>query len=570
MGRIKFCGLYTGAFLLLNSNIGFADTIPAAVEPGRVETRFKTAPKPRAVARVRKGLESTIPPARAARIPLRINSFSIKGSTVFSKEELNKVVAPFRKKKGTLLDAFQAAAALTSFYGDRGYLLSRTIVPPQELEPNGAIITLQVLEGYIDQVNLPEKLGSRTRLMQGYKKGIVNQRPLQADQLERQMLLANDIPGLSVRSNLSASPKKSGASHLTLTTKEDPSAWSFRIDNRGTKASGPLQITLAGELNNSLNLNEKLSGGITLAGPSEDSNKPELAYVFADYDQVITPKGLRFNVGINVSRGDPDNATLSALDYETEGENISVGLSYPFIRTRSKNLTGSINFDFKNSKSTNFSGIASEDRLRIFRAELDYDKADKNNGTNQVQFAISKGVDAFGSTNNSNANASRTPGKVDFFKATLSLSRTQNLGKNFSVLGRVFGQWTDDPLLSSQECGYGGQQFGRGFDSSVITGDTCLNATVELRKNIQQNGALSALNLNYIQAYTFADTGRISNISAPLGTPDSDSATSAGLGLRFGKGRISFDVSATKPIDTPNSTAVSDGWMGWVNLTTQF
>lgn len=547
-----------------------AQTIPGSVEPGRTESRFEAPTTPRAVPTARQGLESTVPPAQAAQIPLSITGFRIVGATALEASALQAVVAPFQDQNGTLLDVFQAAAALTAYYGDKGYLLSRAIVPPQELEPSVAVITLQLIEGYVDRVAVPGDLGSRAPLLQQHARNVEASRPLNADRLEREMLLANDIPGLTVQSNLSASPTTPAASTLTLTTQEDRGGWGLRLDNRGSDASGPLQFTISGEANNLLGLNEQISGGLTLAGPADSSNRPELAYVFLGYDQVLNASGLRFSFDVNYSQGDPDSAALTALDYETEGFNASVALSYPFIRTRSRNLSGVLAFDFKNSESTNFAGVASEDRLRILRAELNFDNADQYNGTNQVRLAFHKGIDGLGSTSSTNPNASRTPGEVDFLKATLELSRTQNLGQGFSLHGSVFGQWTDDPLLSSQECGYGGQQYGRGFDSSVITGDTCVKGSVEMRYNLPSGEFTQGLNLDYAQLYAFADAGRIGNITPPAGTPSSDNASSAGLGVRFGLRNMSFDVSAAKPLNTPSSINIDDDWQGFFSLSARF
>lgn len=547
-----------------------SQTIPGSVEAGRVEERFETPAPPRAVPTARQGLESTIPPAQAAQVPLSITGFRIVGATALEASALQAVVAPYQDRNGTLLDVFQAAAALTAYYGDKGYLLSRAIVPPQELEPSGAVITLQIIEGYVDRVAVPENSGTRAGLLQQHGRNVEASRPLNADRLEREMLLANDIPGLSVQSNLSASPTTPAASTLTLTTNENPGGWGIRLDNRGSDASGPLQFTISGEANNLLGLNEQISGGLTLAGPADSSDRPELAYVFLGYDQVLNASGLRFSFDVNYSQGDPDNAALTALDYETEGLNASVALSYPFIRTRSRNLSGTLALDFKNSESTNFAGVASEDRLRILRAELSFDNADQYNGTNQIRLAFYKGFDGLGSTSNTNPNASRTPGKVDFFKTTLELSRTQNLGQGFSLHGALFGQWTDDPLLSSQECGFGGQQYGRGFDSSVITGDTCIKGSVEVRYNVPSGDFTQSLNLDYAQVYAFADAGRIGNITPPAGTASSDNASSAGLGLRFGLGKMSFDVSAAKPLDTPSSINIDDDWQGFFSLSARF
>lgn len=563
----KNFGLVVFVVVPLYGQLTHAQVVPAGVEAGRIEDRFEERSAPLAQPSIRSGLESTIPPAEAAGIALHIQGFRIVGATALPASDLDAVVAPFTRADGTLLDVFQAAAAVTSLYGDRGFLLSRAIVPPQELEPSGAIITLQIIEGYVDRVDLPESLGSREKLLKRHAGNIEASRPLNADQLEREMLLANDIPGLSVRSNLSASSTISNASTLTLTTEEDPGGWSLRLDNRGSDASGPLQLTVAGELNNALGWNEQFNGGLTLTGPSDGSSGTELVYLYWGYEQVLNAQGLRFGLSGNVSRGDPDSAILTPLEYETEGFNLTTQLSYPFIRTRSRNLTGTLAFDLKNSKSTTSGGVTSEDRLRILRVELAFDNADQFSGINQVLFSLSQGISGFGSTSNSNPNASRTPGKVDFTKAELTLSRTQQLGNGFSMFGSLSGQWTSDALLSSQECGYGGTQFGRGFDSSIITGDTCLKAAVEMRYNLSDLGNSG---LDYTQVFGFADAGRIKNIDAPLGTPSSDNAASFGLGARFGAGKWRVDLSASKPIDTPSSVVASRAWQGWFSVSAQF
>ena len=144
------------------------------------------------------------------------------------------------------------------------------------------------------------------------------------------------------------------------------------------------------------------------------------------------------------------------------------------------------------------------------------------------------------------------------------------MGYGLSLHGSVFGQWTPDALLSSQECGYGGSQYGRGFDSSIITGDTCVKGALEVRYSLPPDGFTQGLGLDYSQFYAFADAGQINNIDAPLGTPTSDSASSAGLGVRLGLGRMNFDVSASKPLGTPSSVAVDEEWRGFFSFSAQF
>lgn len=548
-----------------------AQTLPAGADPSRVEQRFAEPTQARAQARELRGLESTMPPAQAAQIELQINDIQLTGNTVLSKDEVDAILAEVRGKTVTLSEVFAVAAKITSAYGKNGYLLSRVIVPPQELEPSGASIRLEAVEGYVDEVIWPEDLDRYRNFFDEYGEKITAARPLKAQTLERYLLLASDLPGLTFKSNMKASATNARASTLTLTVEEDPYDLSLSVDNRGTEGSGPLQSTVNGSLNNLAGFHERWSAGYTIAGSSAGSIKPELHYVSFGYSQILNSEGLTFALDGNASWGRPGTEALLALDYKARSLNLSTSFAYPFIRTRSENLTGTIAFDFKNSQSTNFAGIASEDRLRILRAELAYDKADEYNGTNQIIWSVSKGIEGLGSTENGNPNASRTPGEVDFFKTTLSLSRTQQLKRGWSLYGSAFGQWTPDALLSSQECGFGGQTYGRGFDSSIITGDRCFMGSTELRYNLPINNQPINKVIDSAQVYGFADYGHIWNIDAPLGTPEKDDAASAGIGLRFGKSNnFNGDIAVSRTILEPTSTPEPSAWRGWFRLTTRF
>ena len=64
-------------------------------------------------------------------------------------------------------------------------------------------------------------------------------------------------------------------------------------------------------------------------------------------------------------------------------------------------------------------------------------------------------------------NLSRNDGRSDFTKATLWLSRIQGIGSNFGLQASLFGQWSAQPLLSSEEFAVGGTSFGRGVQGAI-------------------------------------------------------------------------------------------------------
>lgn len=546
----------------------FAQTVPGGAEPGRIAERFDEITAPTAQARATRGLESTIPPAQAASIELRLDDVEITGSSVYSSDDVAELYAGLVGKTVTLAQVFDIAAAITAKYGEDGYILSRAIVPPQALNPNDASIHIQIIEGYVDDVRWPANTRVRTQTLDQYEARITADRPLNVKTLERYLLLANDIPGSRFQSNLVASETNQGASTLVVTVEEDRASGFVSVDNHGVEASGPAQLTFGGTLNNYFGLNERIESEVTFAGPSE-AGGAELAYLSLSYEQVLNAEGLTFFLDGNVSRGEPGTAALTALNYESEGYNVSTGLSFPFIKTREQRLTGNVAFDWRNSKSFNLGLPATEDRLRIFRAELEYENADAHGGQNQVTLAFSQGINGFGSTSNTNPLASRSPGVVDFTKLTLDLARTQQLGNDFSLYGHLYSQWTSDPLLSSQECGFGGRTFGVGFDSSIITGDTCAMASLELRKNASVPASMGEW-FDYAQFFGVVDYGKIWNITPPLGTPAQDEGASAGLGIRFGNGQFSAEAGVTTILSSPASQPGVQDTRAWLKATMRF
>ena len=544
-----------------------AQTIPHGDEPGRIEQRFVPPPAPKSVIAIREGLESTVPPDQAAKIVLTLRAIHFEGNTALSDNELRDLYAAQIGKKITLADVFKIAAGVTARYGKAGYTLSRAIVPPQELDQKHATITIRIIEGYVDHVVWPKEVEKYRDLFSAYTAKITAERPVRVQTLERYLLLANDLPALKFSSKLRASDKNPAASTLEVSLdKEKHVSASLGLDNRGTKGSGPYEANAGVVFSNILGLHDEFTLGYSTAGPRDDSFQRELDYFNFGYHQVLSSEGLAFDVTGNASWGTPGTPDLLLLDYQTKSLNVSSVVSYPFIRTRNTNLTGRAAFDWKDSESEILSVLSTRDRLRIVRGELAFDHADENGGVTQAIATISQGIVGLGSTENGNPLASRSNGKVDFTKATLQVSRTQSLGNNNSAYVVGYGQVALSPLLSSQECGYGGGFIGRSFEPSVITGDHCALFLGELRHDFDP----ASSGFSKLQAYAFADYGSIWNIDAPLGTAAQDDAASVGAGLRFGWKSFDADIQAAYQIKKPNSDATSDRLGVFFDLTARF
>lgn len=530
--------------------------IPPSDQPGRERERFVDPPQ----ARARPGgeaisLPSTVAPAGAENITLTVSRFVITGATVYSDADLAPLYADMMGGEISLAAIYDLARRITAKYGAAGYVLSRAIVPPQNFGRRGAVIRIQVVEGYVDRVVWPmEKLARYRDFFTDYTARIVADRPSNIRTLERYLLLANDLPGFKFSTSLKPSPTNPNASTLVVEVKEKTFEGQARIDNRGTAARGPWQYLGSLTVNNLAGAHEAVT--VTYAGTFQ---LEELQYVLANYRQVLTSEGLTFFANASYGAGRPGTDILRSLDYRTRSTVVESGLSYPVIRSRETNLTLTGLGYATNDDSFTFGSAFTHDRLRGFRLKADADWADSFLGINQVNVVASHGIQGLGSTTNNNPIASRPfVGRVDFSKIEGTVSRLQPLVANFSLFAAAYAQYAGTPLLVSEQCSYGGRFFGRAFDPSQLLGDHCWAVLGELRYDFMTPWK----QLTRLQVYGYADHGEVYILQAAPGTPAHQTGTSAGAGVRAAWEDTYFiDLSVAKAVEGPR-----DDWRAFVIL----
>lgn len=531
-----------------------AQPIPSSVQPGREQQRFTEPPAPLS----QPGgpgisLPSTVAPKGADRVSILVRGVQITGATVYKKEELAPLYAAMVGHKVTLQAIYDLAQKITTKYGNDGYVISRAIVPPQQLNPGGAIVHIQVIEGYVDKVEWPTVLANYRDFFSYYTTKITAERPANIHTIERYLLLAGDLPGFKFKNSLKPSSANTGAATLIVELVHfNQFDWNARTDNRGPPGQGPYEFLASVTANNVLHIHDAWT--VTYAGPFSTR---ELAYVYGQYSQVLTPEGLSFFVDASDGWGHPGISTLELLDYHTKSTVVEAGLTYPVVRTRERNFSLTL-LGF----ASNNDGIildqptlapSTKDDLRGARLKANADWADPLMGINQVNVIVSKGFEGAGSTQNGQDLASRVNGRVDFFKTEATLTRMQPLPGGFSFLWSGYGQYAATPLLNPELCSFGGRVFGRAFDPSEIVADECLETFGELRLD-PSFGPTKNPSLTQFQLYGFGDWGTLHNLAPDVGTPANFNAASVGGGLRLGwLNMFSADLSAEKAVEGPRN-----------------
>jgi hemolysin activation/secretion protein len=542
-------------------SVAAAQTIPASVLPGHALQQFTPpiAPLSRPASPFLK-LPETIP-AEAEGVRLRLKSLVVEGSTVYSAADLEPLYADLIGKEVSAADIYGVAAKISAKYGKDGYLVARAVIVPQAVDPKAAALRIRVVEGYIESIEWPDAAKRYRDLFTPCLDKIKAERPARTKTIERCLLLANDAPGLTFSSSLKAGKDNLGGSILVVTLTEKPFDAAARVDNRGALGQGPWEQTTTLTENNRLGLDESTT--LTFASALDIQ---ELQFLALNYHQILTPDGLAFDGNFSYSTGKPGLPSLTALDFDSRSTTGEAGFTYPVIRSREQNLRLSVLGFLEDSSSDTLGALYSDDRLRGFRLRANYDQVDNLFGVvgqSQIIGTFSQGIEGLGSTLNDNVLASIANGRVDFSKFELLANRTQTLVAGFSLYGGIDGIWSGSPLLSAEQCTYGGANFGRAFYPDTLVGDRCLLELAELRYDVP----IPNNPFTQTQLYAFGDHGDLYHVDPLASTPYHAEGSSLGGGLRLAwKDNFTADLQAAKGYGIPDN----QGWRGFVILTARY
>jgi hemolysin activation/secretion protein len=516
---------------LLLTSPALAQTQPTARErsitdPGRVEGQLDQR-RDRAEAKPRidvKEYKIDQPPEGADNVTFTLRKVSITGNTVYNAGELRDIYTRQLGEDITLADLYGIAADITRKYRNAGYVLTQALVPPQSIGEGGEA-EIRIVEGFVENIEIEGKDDNGLGLVRKYVEAIAEKKPLNVKDLERALLLVNDLPGVSARSILSPSPQTTGAADLRVIVERDFHQHSLSIDNYGSRFLGPVQLTGATNFNSTMGNNERIGLQAVIA-PDSDL---ELGYIGANYNQPIGPGGTQLRARASYTETNP-GFTLEQFDVEGESVYGEIGIMHPLVRRREFNIDLRAQFDARNTENTTNIPTRSEDDIRMLRAggALEFVDTLFNVGVNTIDLEIAKGLDILGASEEGDTNLTRTNADPQAWKANATLERLQRLTGSVNLLLHARGQLASHALLSSEEFGVGGSTLGRGFDNSEIIGDDGFAGKAELRWR-------EPVNINQLDTYevfTFFDAGRVYNDNPNTADFERDTLTSTGFGAR--------------------------------------
>jgi hemolysin activation/secretion protein len=528
--------------------------------PGRIERDIEPAPAPLAVPPATTVQPSApLAPRTGGGPQFVLKDVIVEGASVYSPGELRAEYASLIDKTISVEQITEIEEAIGRKYRRDGYILARAIAPAdQSIDPNAGIVKIQVIEGFIDKVRLDPldyEVGEKGALIKSTLKRIERACrpgdeprdgkpcPLHASTLERYLLLTNDLPGVKATAVIQPSVDASGGADLFVTINEKWYAGFAKVDNRGSVYTGPFRGDVGGSLNNMTGFYERSSVRVIAAKPLD-----ELLLWDVIEEIPISNEGTR--LGLDFSRSDSKPGDiLRSLSVRTHTKSGNVTVTHPLIRTRSENLFIRGGFEFRNSDNQASDLPVSEDRTRAIAFGATYDLADRYLGINLADVKFTHGLPIFHASAASDVVHTSRAGidaTGDFSKISTELSRLQRVLPELNILAAVTGQYSFSNLVTAEEYGFGGDRYGRGYDSSEVLGDHGIGSKLELQYNPTGVGDVLGLIelppslLRSIQLYSFYDFGMVwqrpsNKLLASLASTQHDrqSAASVGGGIRF-------------------------------------
>ncbi len=500
----------------------------------------------------------TRPEAGSADEPVAVTAVRLAGNQAIATEALAPLWQDLVGKTVPLGAVYAVATRITERYAALGYFLSFAYLPAQSVADG--TVRIEVQEGYVDRLRITGVEGRLADTVRRLFDRALAERPARLATVERALLLAGDLAGLTVSGVLHPEPGQPGATELTVTVTRAPVAGSAAIDTRGTKYAGPSRAYGSFALQSPLGLGELVRlDGLTTTSTHEQR------FEGLDVRLPIGTDGLRFDLSAGYGETAP-GYTARAFDVRGRTSLLDAGLGYPVVRSLGFSLLATLAYHANNARTTVLGAEDYADRSRSLGLGAVVDWNGLLGGATRVATELRQGLRAFGANRVHDALASRPAANPAAVRLLSELLHLQPLGGPWSALVHVEGQYAFSPLLVGDQYAVGGSRFGRAYDVGEITGDQGLAGSLELRYEL---GPVLAERLRP-QLYAFYDIGAVWQRPPSSGGLSTRQSTGAGLRAEAAYGTSGF-IEYAKPIrDAPQTDAPSRDGRVYVGVALRF
>lgn len=466
----------------------------------------------------------------AAFAPFVVGAVRVEGATLLRPSAFAPAIEPYLGRELGPAELRALATDIANIARRAGFGLASAQIPAQKVVNATLVVTLD--EGRIDLV---EADGNGKANVEHLLRGLVGSRPVRTGDLERQLLLAGDVAGVSVdRVRLE---RRDGRNVLIVQTRREAFNARALVDNWGSGPIGPIRAQFSLDVNGPVTGNDRLSVGAVVT-PLQPR---EFQFARVAYSLPVGRSGTEIAVAAYMGHSRP-GAGLAAQRLEGNSFDLEATASHPFLRSRAASLWANVQLGLHDSDLDRAGVEERSDRIATLGIGLNA-LGRIGEGWIRVHLRVEQGVDAFGATRSGDPLASRPDGDAVFTKLAFSAQFSTPLSDRLSLALAMEGQIASRALLASEEMGLGGRSFLRGYDYREVSGDQGVAASAELRYDF---GAVTR-GVRRFQLYAYGDAGKVENDGTGIG---GGSLASAGVGARIWlRNRLEAGVELGVPLE---------------------
>jgi hemolysin activation/secretion protein len=427
--------------------------------------------------------------ALADATPIPVRTLSISGNTVIATTELEALLADLPGSTRTLAELQAAMARITAFYRQRGYLLARAYLPPQEMRDGQLVVA--VLEGKVHDVVADNRSRVATaRVQRMLQRQLPPGAPVRRAGVNRAMLLLQQTPGIGAVQGSLRPGGTVGSTTVNVKTEAQPLVSGYLgADNHGNRFTGRSRLQGGVSLNSPLGYGERVS----LQGVVSEDDL--LDHARLGWEAPLGRNGLRIGTAFSNTRYELGE-TFAVLGATGTARTVSLYGNYPLLLAPLARLEGSLALEHRDLHDEQAS-VGLDSRKSADAAVLAVEGEGQDRGLGSHARNTWRLAGTYGrldletaSTLALDAATARTAG--DYGKLAFALSREQQLAGPFSFYLATNGQYAHKNLDSSEQLVLGGANAVRAYPTGEAVGDEGWLATAELRWRLAGNLRLDA------------------------------------------------------------------------------
>ncbi|TRL33432.1 ShlB/FhaC/HecB family hemolysin secretion/activation protein [Rhizobium straminoryzae] len=512
------------------------------------------------------GQEEVAVPKGAERASFVLKDVAFNDSRVFTKTDLDAIVAPYLNRKISVADLFRLTAKINATYRERGYITAQAVLVPQQIA--GGHVRIQLVEGTIGAVEVSGNKKVRSDVVIDHVEVLPGSIPT-IQLIERRLAAVNQNRKFQVTAGLKPG-KETGTTDLQLQVTGEPKPFSGTVylNNQGTRDSGRYTLGATASLYSPFGYDETISAGLTTS-VSDMSNMLQdfdVGSYFFDADLPM-PVG---NGGLRLLYSHSDSKVLegsfASLGVLGRGDLVSLTYTQPFYTTPTWNFSTVSGGQWSNTHSEVSTVDTDTLSFRVFGGVKGQATFPTTGTYIETELRlIQSWVDTKGLSGHDRDTITRMVGSATLF---------QSMGDGLSLMMRAGGQYTPEKRLPSGELWYlGGVSTLPAYELSSLSGDNGLYLANQIRysSDYYNSGMQQALGIPFSSGIrAFIDVGAV--FDDYLRGESSSFYSDAGFGLDFDiGGHLSGDLSVAWAIDPKmNSNIKVDSPRFLFTLTTSF